>query len=290
MSKKGLVFGIQHFSIHDGEGIRSNVFLKGCPLRCLWCHNPEGLKPEIGIQYVKNKCRKCGKCGFVFQSMKKLYNLSVEKKEFFAELCPYGALETVGQWMTTDQVVDEVIQDMRFFKKSTGGITLSGGEPMMQADFVLELLKKSKAEGLNTAMETSGFAPSEQYLKVLPYVDEFLWDYKETDPKKHQEFTGVRNEQILKNLDLLYEKGAGLVLRCPIIPGLNDTEEHFWGIAERSRRMRHLKGVEIMPYHKFGVAKDRRIGRMQQKEYEVPSVRMREMWEETIETMGGRIF
>ena len=290
MSKKGLVFGIQHFSIHDGEGIRSNVFLKGCPLRCLWCHNPEGLKPEIGIQYVKNKCRKCGKCGFVFQDMKKLYNLPVEKKEFFADLCPYGALETVGRWMTADQVVDEVIQDMQFFKRSTGGITLSGGEPMMQVDFALELLKKSKAEGLNTAMETSGFAPSEQYLKVLPYVDEFLWDYKETDPKKHQEFTGVRNEQILKNLDLLYEKGAGLVLRCPIIPGLTDTKEHFRGIAEKSRRMRHLKGVEIMPYHKFGVAKDQRIGRMQQKEYKVPSAGMREMWEETIETMDGRIF
>lgn len=282
MEKKGLVFGIQHFSIHDGEGIRSNVFLKGCPLRCLWCHNPEGLHVEMDVQYIRNRCRNCGKCGFVFRDMKQVYNASEEIKKKCAKSCPFGALELVGQWMTADEVVEEVVQDMRFFKESSGGITVSGGEPMLQADFTLELLKKSKENGLSTAMETSGYASLEKYREVLPYVDEFLWDYKETDEEKHKEFTGVSNRRILENLKALHDEGARITLRCPIIPGLNDTEEHFRGIARISQSLEHLNGVELMPYHKFGVSKDQRIGRMEQQEYEVPTKELKQFWEEQI--------
>ena len=267
MEQKGLVFGIQHFSIHDGDGIRSNVFLKGCPLRCLWCHNPEGLSAQIEIQYIQNKCCGCGRCGYIFKNMHDLYIKSEDEKQQYAKKCLYGALEPVGKWMSVDEVIEDVMKDLRFFKKSNGGITVSGGEPMMQPDFSLALLKEAKKQGIQTAMETSGFASLEQYKKVLPYVDEFLWDYKETDETKHKKFTGVSNQQILKNLDALYKDGANIILRCPIIPGLNDTEEHFRGIAKRSREMKDLKGVELMPYHKFGVAKDARIGRMEQKEY-----------------------
>ena len=161
---------------------------------------------------------------------------------------------------------------------------------MLQHEFTLALLKEAKKRGIQTAMETSGFASLKQYKQVLPYVDEFLWDYKETDEIKHKEFTGVSNQRILENLDALYKDGANIILRCPIIPGLNDTEEHFRGIAKRSRQMKNLKGVELMPYHKFGVAKDARIGRMEQKEYEIPSKDMKKSWEEQIIAMGGRLF
>lgn len=290
MEQKGLVFGIQHFSIHDGEGIRSNVFLKGCPLRCLWCHNPEGLSSQIGIQYIQNKCRGCGRCGYIFKNMHDLYIKTESQKQAYAAQCVYGALEPVGKWMTVTEVIDDVMKDLRFFKESDGGITVSGGEPMLQHEFTLALLKEAKKRGIQTAMETSGFALLEQYKQVLPYVDEFLWDYKETDEIKHKEFTGVSNQRILENLDALYKDGANIILRCPIIPGLNDTEEHFRGIAQRSSQMKNLKGVELMPYHKFGVAKDTRIGRMEQKEYEVPSKNMKKYWEEQIIAMGGRLF
>lgn len=290
MEQKGLVFGIQHFSIHDGEGIRSNVFLKGCPLRCLWCHNPEGLSSQIGIQYIQNKCRGCGRCGYIFKNMHDLYIKTESQKQVYVDQCVYGALEPVGKWMTVTEVIDDVMKDLRFFKESDGGITVSGGEPMLQHEFTLALLKEAKKRGIQTAMETSGFALLEQYKQVLPYVDEFLWDYKETDEIKHKEFTGVSNQRILENLDALYKDGANIILRCPIIPGLNDTEEHFRGIAQRSSQMKNLKGVELMPYHKFGVAKDTRIGRMEQKEYEVPSKNMKKYWEEQIIAMGGRLF
>lgn len=290
MEQKGLVFGIQHFSIHDGEGIRSNVFLKGCPLRCLWCHNPEGLSAQIGIQYIQNKCRGCGRCGYIFKNMHDLYIKTESQKQAYAAQCVYGALESVGKWMTVMEVIDDVMKDLRFFKESDGGITVSGGEPMLQHEFTLALLKEAKKRGIQTAMETSGFASLKQYKQVLPYVDEFLWDYKETDEIKHKEFTGVSNQRILENLDALYKDGANIILRCPIIPGLNDTEEHFRGIAKRSRQMKNLKGVELMPYHKFGVAKDARIGRMEQKEYEIPSKDMKKSWEEQIIAMGGRLF
>ena len=290
MEQKGLVFGIQHFSIHDGEGIRSNVFLKGCPLRCLWCHNPEGLSAQIGIQYIQNKCRGCGRCGYIFKNMHDLYIKTESQKQAYAAQCVYGALEPVGKWMTVTEVIDDVMKDLRFFKESDGGITVSGGEPMLQHEFTLALLKEAKKRGIQTAMETSGFASLKQYKQVLPYVDEFLWDYKETDEIKHKEFTGVSNQRILENLDALYKDGANIILRCPIIPGLNDTEEHFRGIAKRSRQMKNLKGVELMPYHKFGVAKDARIGRMEQKEYEIPSKDMKKSWEEQIIAMGGRLF
>ena len=213
MEQKGLVFGIQHFSIHDGEGIRSNVFLKGCPLRCLWCHNPEGLSAQIGIQYIQNKCRGCGRCGYIFKNMHDLYIKTESQKQAYAAQCVYGALESVGKWMTVTEVIDDVMKDLRFFKESDGGITVSGGEPMLQHEFTLALLKEAKKRGIQTAMETSGFASLKQYKQVLPYVDEFLWDYKETDEIKHKEFTGVSNQRILENLDALYKDGANIILR-----------------------------------------------------------------------------
>lgn len=279
---KGLIFGIQHFCIHDGEGIRSNVFLKGCPLQCLWCHNPEGLAARIELQYFENRCRQSGRCREVFKDLKAVSGESDSVKERYAENCPYGALELVGSYMTADEVLYEVQKDQAFFCTSKGGITLSGGEPMMQTDFVLELLKKAKEAGLSTAIETSGYSDQKNFERIYPYVDEFLWDFKETDRKKHAELTGADNRKILENLKFLCGKGASVTLRCPVIPGVNDTEEHFQGIADLLNRMSDLKGWEIMPYHRLGSAKVRRLSGENGTEYSVPSQETVRRWKEIV--------
>ncbi|MCD8167828.1 MAG: radical SAM protein [Clostridiales bacterium] len=160
---------------------------------------------------------------------------------------------------------------------------------MLQVDFTCELLKEARKRGISTAMETGGYASRENYRKVLPYVDEFLWDYKETDERKHEKFTGVSNQGILNNLRYVHNQGASITLRCPVIPGLNDTEEHFKGIADISRGLDGLKGVELMPYHSMGVAKGMRLGTIQQKEYHVPSKEETETWKQRIIQLGGRI-
>lgn len=279
---KGLVFGIQHFSIHDGEGIRSNVFLKGCPLRCLWCHNPEGISTRMELQYFENRCRRCGRCREVFKDLKAVSGEPDSIKERFAENCPYGALELVGSYMTADEVLYEVREDQAYFRTSKGGITLSGGEPMMQTDFALELLKKSKEAGLSTAMETSGYSDQKNYERIYPYVDEFLWDFKETDRRRHKELTGADNRKILDNLRFLCEKGASVTLRCPVIPGANDTKEHFQGIADLLYRMDGLNGWELMPYHCLGTAKEKRLGESNGREFSVPSQETVSQWKEKI--------
>ena len=152
----------------------------------------------------------------------------------------------------------------------------------MQADFVLELLKKSKEMGLSTAIETSGYSDQRNYERILPYADEFLWDYKETDNVKHRELTGVENKKILENLRFLYQKGAVITLRCPVIPGVNDTEEHFRGIAGLIKELRNLKGWEIMPYHRMGIAKEKRLGKGESIEFSVPSKEVQEQWKQKI--------
>ena len=280
---RGLIFGIQPFSIHDGNGIRTNVFFKGCPLRCLWCHNPEGLSPKIDLQYFENKCRRCGKCGNIYQNMNKVLHTSVEMKQKYADSCCYGALDIVGNDMSVEEVIEEVMEDWEFYYTSNGGITISGGEPMLQFDFLYELLRQAKEKGLSTALETSGYADREKYERIMPYVDEFLWDYKETDSQKHEEFTGVGNKKIIQNLKFLYEKGAKITLRCPIIPGVNDTEEHFQGISSMIKELDGLKGWEIMPYHKLGVQKEKRLGRKTHWEFQIPSKEEIEMWKQKIE-------
>lgn len=289
MQKKGLIFGIQHFSIHDGDGIRSSVFFKGCPLRCLWCHNPEGLYGNPELQYYEKRCVKCGRCGFVYRGLGGEKREPIQPNEHGAKICIHHALEQVGTWMTVDEIIEEVMEDQKFFQSSKGGITVSGGEPMMQVCFAYALLKEAKGQGLSTAMETSGYAKWEDYEKVCSYVDEFLWDYKESDRQKHKEFTGVQNDIILKNLERLYKKGAVITLRCPIIPEINDTKEHLQAIAQITKDFPKIKGAEIMPYHNMGVAKGKRIKRGKQQEFRVPAKEVVEQWKRDIVRFGGRI-
>ena len=270
MNDSGVIFDIQRFSIHDGPGIRTNVFLKGCPLRCRWCHNPEGLSPKPEISYLEKKCSMCGQCAAVCPNgcHKADENGHIFNRDACiscgrcAEGCFFGALELVGKRMSAREVVDEAMKDETFFKTSGGGITLSGGEPMFQPSFSKAILTEAKSRGLSTCMETSGYASRESFESLLRYVDLFLFDIKETSKERHIEATGVDNAPILENLKLLSDSGKQIVLRCPLIPGINDRREHAENIAALSRAHKGVISIEIEPYHPLGVTKGQRFGRM----------------------------
>ncbi len=264
----GCVFNIQRFSVHDGHGIRTNVFLKGCPLRCIWCHNPEGLKREPQIRFSPEKCIGCGDCAAVCHGTAHHFDGNMHQFVFDVcegcmecpKKCPANALEADGEYRTAESVIDEVLRDRDYYDKSGGGMTLSGGEPFYQPDFAVELLRLAKAEDIDCAVETCGMAPSEVLEKAAPLVDTFLFDYKATGEEEHLRLTGASNRQILENLSLLDRLGACIFLRCPIIPGINDKEEHYRGIAHIADAYGNIKEINIMPYHSMGVGKGLKVG------------------------------
>ena len=293
---KGRVFDIQRFSIHDGPGIRTTVFLKGCPLRCLWCHNPEGLSLAPIISFVPEKCIGCGFC---FRTCRQhAHSLQDGRHLFHRELCRScgectkecytQALELIGKEMTAAEVMAQVLRDLPFYETSGGGMTLSGGEPLHQPDFALELLKAAKTAGLHCCLETSGFAAAEVLRNVCQWVDLFLFDIKETDAQRHREFTGVSNEMIFSNLRALHAAGAGIVLRLPIIPGLNARDDHFAGIAALVHELPKVKGVELMFYHPLGESKVQRFGLSDGKRarVETPNVELERYWISELERRG----
>lgn len=224
MNQAGIIFDIQRFSLHDGPGIRTTVFLKGCPLHCIWCHNPESWDPKPQPMCLEDK-----------------YGNRVSKIS--------------GRRMTVEEVLKEVYADRVYYENSGGGLTVSGGEPMLQYEFLQELLQKSKRQGLHTCIETSGYATQEKFVSILENVDLFLFDIKHMNDSQHQKYTGVSNKIIQDNLKSLYEQGANIVLRCPIIPEINDTDEHIAGIAELTNKYPNVKGMEIIPYHDMGKGK-----------------------------------
>ena len=264
-----LVFDIEKFATKDGPGIRTAVFLKGCPLHCLWCHNPESQEAGNELFFHPEKCVGCGKCAVVcpkgchsFSDGKHLFDRkNCVRCGLCAAECLYGSLEMVAKEMSAEEVIAEVVKDMPFFANSGGGLTLSGGEPMLQFDFTLALLKKAKAHGLHVCLETCGFAPIERYAAIMPFVDIFLFDIKECDDAKHLEYTGVPLAPIIKTLEFLNEKGAHLILRCPIIPGLNARPEHFKFIGELAERLKNVLQVDVEPYHPLGISKSERLGK-----------------------------
>ncbi len=265
----GKVFNIQRFSVDDGPGVRTTVFLKGCPLNCVWCHNPESKRVESQLFFDAPKCVNCGKCAIVcsqgchdFSSGEHIFNR--EKCVLCGKcisVCPLGLFEIVGQEMTSDEVIAEVLKDKVFYDNSNGGITLSGGEPTMQFHFALEILEKAKANGIHTALETCGYCEKERLIKLAQKVDLFLYDYKETNPQKHEEFTGKNNKKILSNLETLSTIGSKVILRCPIIPGLNDRDEHFKGICAVANEYDCITEINILPYHPLGIDKERKLGK-----------------------------
>ena len=268
MSEKAIVFDIQRASLHDGPGIRTTIFLKGCPLNCLWCHNPESVKSKRQLFFQFEKCTQCGGCAEVCpENVHRVTNdnhfIDFDKCTFCGKcvaVCNFSALRIIGREMTTDEVMPEILADIDFYRKSGGGMTLSGGEPLLQFAFSLEILKKCKELGIHTCVETSGEISVKKFGSILPYVDFLLFDYKVTGLKEHKKYTGVSNERILKNLDTAYHFGVPIVLRCPVIPGVNDTDLHFSGIAELDKKYPDLNGIELLPYHTMGNSKRTSIG------------------------------
>ncbi len=273
----GNVFNVQKFSINDGPGIRTTVFLKGCPLHCLWCHNPESHKATAELFYDSRKCVSCRACAAA--CTKGCHRFSDDGTHHYdraaciacgrcANACMTEALKSVSTQRTVAEVMTEVLKDKPFYETSGGGMTVSGGEPMLQFEFTLALLRTAKEQGLHTCMETCGYADADQLRTVAPYVDLFLYDYKETDPDRHKAYTGVSNERILRNLHMLDDMGCRSVLRCPIIPTLNDREEHFAGIAALANSLKNVIEINVEPYHPLGSGKAAMLGR----EYALPDL------------------
>ena len=267
----GMITDIQRFSLNDGPGIRTTVFLKGCNLHCAWCHNPEAIRMTNELMVYPANCIGCGHCVPVCPSGARSIAAGVLQFDrsrctvcgTCAALCPASALELCGKSMRLSEVLSEVRKDRAFYENSGGGMTLSGGEPMMQFEFVRALCEAAKrAPGIpNIALESCGFAPVEHYRELLPWIDLFLFDVKTLDPEKHRRYTGVPLEPILRTLRFLDDSGAAISLRCPLIPGWNDSEEEQRKIAELANTLRHVRSIDLEPYHPLGEAKARRLGK-----------------------------
>jgi len=241
-----MVFNIQRYCIDDGDGIRTCVFFKGCPLRCKWCHNVESISFSPQEEFDERLCILCGKC---------------------KEGCPTGARGIIGKEMTTEEIMEIVLRDKPFYGEN-GGLTVTGGEPMAQFASVYDLAQRAKAEGISFMMETCGFAKTEDFIKIAPLCDCFLYDCK-ASTARHKELTGVDDALILKNLDVLHHLGSRVVLRCPIVPGGNLDDGFIEKIVYLRRKYPNMQ-VQLMPYHRTGLEKAKRLGLPHQKEYTIP--------------------
>lgn len=269
MSLTGTIFDIQHFSLHDGPGVRSTVFFKGCPLACFWCSNPESQHISPEILYYKSQCRQCGSCLAACPNAA-LYveaggclkrRATCRACGQCVAACPYGAQVLSGKQMTVSEVCAEVHQHWRIFMQSGGGVTCSGGEPMAQFPFLLELLKAVHDDmGLNTCIETCGFAAWEKYRQLLPYLDELYMDIKHMDSRMHKKGTGQGNERILSNIREMALSGKDVTIRVPLIPAFNDTDENIEQLAA-FMKLHGLCKVEFMPMHVYGRSKYEALGR-----------------------------
>ena len=244
--EKAVIFNIMHYSVHDGPGIRTSVFFKGCPLSCQWCHNPESLDPKPQHIFNSKKCIKCGHC----------------------DNCPTGARETIGYQITIPELIKEIRKDILFYEQSGGGVTFSGGEPFHQAEFLLNILDRCREEYINTAIDTSGHCDTEAMLKAAEMAKYFLYDIKFADSEKHQMYCGEPNDLILKNLEQLAETSAKLLIRIPVIPGINDDMQEMSGIFEFIRDMKNIIMVNLLPYHNIQSEKYKKIG----KQYELSEI------------------
>lgn len=254
----GTVFDMQRFSLHDGPGIRTIVFLKGCPLHCRWCSNPESQNNSPIVMYKKSDCFKCGRCISVCKvgaiSFDNETHIDREKCTGCGEctnVCPSGALVLKGKTMTIQQAIKELKKDATIFRRSNGGVTLSGGEPLVQHEFASQLLLACKSQGWSTAIETTGFGSSEAIEKVIPYVDTVLLDIKHIDPYTHKKFTGISNEVILKNAKCISQI-TKTVVRVPIIPGFNYSYKDIEDIAKFVKTLNNVDTIHLLPYHTFG--------------------------------------
>ena len=254
---KATIFDIERNSFVDGPGIRTTVFFKGCNLRCAWCHNPESQSHAVQLMLYGDKCTGCGTC------QRKCPNglASCELCGRCALFCPNDAREICGKEYTVDEVLREVLKDRTFYANSGGGVTFSGGECMLQIDFLEQILKACRERGIHTAVDTAGHLPYASFERILPYTDLFLYDVKCFDEELHKKYVGVSNQQILANLQGLLRAGAAVLMRIPIIGGVNDTEEEMRAICQFLKSCSAPVRVELLPYHAMGEHKYAAIGR-----------------------------
>jgi pyruvate formate lyase activating enzyme len=265
---KGTVFDIQRFSVHDGPGIRTTVFLKGCTLRCFWCQNPEGISPKPEIMFYPDRCIYCGNC--LLTCPTGAHVVKEDSHVFLREKCNVcgecvqtcyaGALVLVGREMTVDEVMEEVLRDKVFYETSGGGVTLSGGDPVVQCAFSRALLGKCKDVGLHTAIETAANNHWRSLALLLPVTDSVMMDIKHVDQEKHESATGVSNGKILENAVRLSKTGKPLIIRVPIIPGFNDSIGEIEAIAKFVREFPNLQYLELLPFHRLGEGKYSALG------------------------------
>lgn len=253
----GLIFNVQRFCTDDGPGIRTTVFFKGCNLRCAWCHNPESQRTEREWTFYQDKCTGCGRCA----------GLTEKDTDF---VCFQDAKRICGKKYTVDEALCEALKDRIFYENSGGGVTFSGGECMLQIDFLTEILKACKKNGIHTAVDTAGCVPFERFERILPYTDLFLYDVKCYDSENHRRYTGVGNELVLENLRKILSMGRAVWIRIPIIPTVNDTEAEMRKIKEFLNSCGTPDKIELLPYHPMGENKYPLIG-LSARKFEVPT-------------------
>lgn len=277
MKDSGLVFDLARCSLHDGPGIRSVVFLKGCPLRCVWCHNPESRSFRPEILFSQEKCIGCGECVKVCPNHARG---SEDGRSFFrrelcagcgrcAEVCFSGAMELSGQVRTVDSILTEAAMDQDYYAPD-GGLTISGGEPLSQPDFTEALLKGAKERGWTTALETCGMVDPVILERMMPWTDFWLFDIKAVNGRIHRLFTGQPNDLILSNLRFLDHTGANIELRCPLIPGYNDSDSDLRALRDLALSLKRKPKIHMEPFHPFGRSKLARLGRSAEENARIP--------------------
>lgn len=295
--ERGLVFLIQSYSIHDGPGIRTTIFMKGCPLKCPWCQNPESWRPYFEIMTHDAKCILCGKCVEVCPTEA----INIDPKEGrkidrvkcnlcfkCVTACPTGAITKVGKYMTVEEIMSEIEKDGIIYNRSGGGVTLSGGEPLFQGSFIYKLLRACKERGLHTVLDTCGYARWPLLERVLRYVDLVLYDIKHMDPKLHKEATGKSNHLILRNVRKI-PRSIKVWLRIPLIPGYNDSDENLRKVGELGREIGAEK-VSILPFNIFGEGKFKGLGsELYFKGIEIPSEEKIREIQRRIESFGLQV-
>jgi pyruvate formate lyase activating enzyme len=296
---KGLVFDIKRYSINDGPGIRTTVFFKGCPLQCQWCHNPEGKSSDPEVMVRAARClNDCAECLAVCAegALRKSGAIPVLDRNLCtacgecAGICPTQAIEIVGRRVSAVELLDEIEKDRVFFEESGGGVTFSGGEPLAQPEFLAEVLELCRKKEIHTAVDTCGFAVPQVLDRIAPKVDLFLFDLKTMDEQKHIASTGESNQLILENLRRLAASGRKIVVRIPIVPGLNDDEENIRQTAGFLRTLEGISEISLLPYHRLGRGKSRGIETASASpEFSLPTEESLERIKTGLESCGFRV-
>jgi pyruvate formate lyase activating enzyme len=296
--KKGTIFNIEKYAIHDGPGIRTTVFFKGCPLRCWWCHNPEGLNSRRELVFRESRCVGCGEC--IKSCSKKALSLtsshvalnreSCDECGACAQVCSSEALSIVGKEMSVEETIKEIERDRAFYEESEGGVTFSGGEPLLQPSFLNAILRECNERNIHTTLDTSGYASQEVVNRICDKVNLYLYDIKTMDDQNHKKYTGVSNKLILQNLERLAKNGSDIAISLPIIPRINDDETNILRTGEFISSLRSVKYVSLLAYHKTGVDKYKNLGRSYRlEETQSPRSEKMEIIKKKLEAFGLKV-